>query len=135
MNILPGSKIVGVSGKILVVDRAEGEILICGDRRIKFSAVVRVEPPSEPTKPLAVGDIVHYCGEQYWEQYQNMPLVLLELREGLWICEKPDKYRTTNLSARELSRSPVDRPKVKTFQSPQKGQWLKDWESEQRQKY
>jgi hypothetical protein len=115
MNILPGSKIVGASGKTLVVDRVEGEILICGDRRIKFSAVALVIPPP-PTK-LALGDTVYYCGDRYWEQYQDMPLVLIELREGLWICEKPDNYRTTNLPARELSRLPVDRPKVKASQS------------------
>jgi hypothetical protein len=52
MNILPGLKIVGVSGNTLVVERLEGEILICGDRRIKQSAVVKVIPP-EPTRPPA----------------------------------------------------------------------------------
>jgi hypothetical protein len=148
MNILPGSKIVGASGNTLVVDRLEGEILICGDRRIKPSAVVWVIPP-EPTPPpakisppppeapapLAVGETVYYCGDRYWQQYKDIPLILDLLREGLWICKKPDGYFTTNLSARELSREPVDRPKVKTDRRPQKGQWLLDWESDQRQKY
>jgi hypothetical protein len=132
MSIFPGSKITGLSGKTLIVDRIEGEILICGDRRIKLSAVVNIEPPQKAPAPLAVGDIAYYCGEQFWQQYRGMPLVLLEKREGLWICEKPDGYRTTNLSARELSRSPASQPKVNTSSSPQKGQWLKDWESEQR---
>jgi hypothetical protein len=134
MNILPGSKIVGASGKSLVVDRAEGEILICGDRRIKLSAVVKVEPP-EATIPLVVGDTVYYCGDRYWHQYRGIPLVLALLREGEWTAEKADGYYTTNLSVSELSRSPVDRPRFRDARSTRKGDWLKAWELDQRRRY
>jgi hypothetical protein len=48
MEILPGSKIVGKSGKVLLVDRIEGEKLICGDRYVLPSAVVKVIPPDPP---------------------------------------------------------------------------------------
>jgi hypothetical protein len=48
LNVLPGSTIVGESGKALVVDRVDGDIIISGDRRIKLSAVVRVVPPLPP---------------------------------------------------------------------------------------
>jgi hypothetical protein len=136
MNILPGSKIVGASGKCLVVDRMEGEILICGDRRIKLSAVLKVEPPPKPEPPakpapLAVGDVCYYGGSKYWQHYGGMELKAFELREGYWTCEKPDGYRTTNIPPIELSRSPVEKPaKNSTANQPRKGQWLKDWEKE-----
>jgi hypothetical protein len=153
LEILEGSIVTGKSGKPLKVISIDGDGLVLesdtGVVKAKRSAIVRiisaplskptpppvkVEQPPEATTPLAVGDTVYYCGDRYWEQYRDMSLVLFELREGLWICEKPDKYRTTNLPAKELSRLPVDRPKVTASRNPQKGQWLKDWESEQRRK-
>jgi hypothetical protein len=48
-----GSTIFGATGKGLKVDRIEGDLLVCGDRLIKFSAVLRVENPlpREPPTP------------------------------------------------------------------------------------
>jgi hypothetical protein len=133
LQILEGSIVAGKSGKPLEVVAIDEEKVVVksGEKllRVDRSAILRViSPPPETPNPLAVGETVYYCGEGYWQQYRDMPLVLLELREGLWICEKPDGYRTTNLSARELSRSPVDKPRVKTSRSPQKGQWLREWD-------
>jgi hypothetical protein len=134
-QIAVGSRVKTVKGTEGVVAQIlDGGYLLDSGKRVRAQSIAEVEPP-EAITPLAVGDTVYYCGDRYWEQFKGMPLVLFELREGLWICEKPDGYRTTNLPARELSRSPVDRPKVKASRSPQKGQWLRDWELEQRQKY
>jgi hypothetical protein len=147
LQILEGSIVAGKSGKLLKVISVDDDGLVLksdtGVVRAKRSAIVRVispppansEPPPEATIPLAIGDTVYYCGDRYWQQYRDVPLVLVLLREGEWTAEKPDGYYTTNLSARELSRSPVDRPKLKATRSPQKGQWLKEWELEQKRKY
>jgi hypothetical protein len=138
-QILKGSIVCGKSGKPLeVVAIDEGKVVVKSGNellRVNRSAILQVLlTPPEAITPLTVGDTVYYCGDRYWEQFKGMPLVLFELREGLWICEKPDGYRTTNLPAKELSRLPVDQPKVTASRNPQKGQWLKDWESEQRRK-
>jgi hypothetical protein len=45
-TITVGSTIIGKSGKKLVVDRVEGDIIHSGVLRIDISAVVSVEPPS-----------------------------------------------------------------------------------------
>jgi hypothetical protein len=46
MKVQIGSVIIGASGKRLRVDSIEGEIIHCGELRIKVSAVIDVEPPS-----------------------------------------------------------------------------------------
>jgi hypothetical protein len=143
LEILEGAIVTGKSGKPLRVISINGDGLVLesdtGLVKAKRSAIVtvispalaKVEPPPEATAPLAVGDTAYYCGDRYWHQYRDMPLVLFELREGLWICEKPDGYRTTNIPPIELSRSPVEKPaKNSTANQPRKGQWLKDWEKE-----
>jgi hypothetical protein len=45
MKVIPGSRIIGKSGKSLIVDRIEGKILHCGERKIEASAVVEVITP------------------------------------------------------------------------------------------
>lgn len=135
MEILPGSKIVGKSGKVLLVDRIEDGKLICGDRYVLPSAVVKVIPPdpsqSEPPpapkkpKPLAVGDTCYYCGTKFWKQYGGLELKAALLREGYWSCTKPDGYYTTNVLPSELSRSPVDKPTKKSPERmPRAGRWM-----------
>ena len=44
-KIAIGSTIIGKSGKSLIVDRVEGDIIYSGGLRIYISAVVSVEPP------------------------------------------------------------------------------------------
>jgi superfamily II DNA or RNA helicase len=44
MEVKEGSRIVGQSGAVLVVDRIEDNLLICGDRLVKLSAVKAVIP-------------------------------------------------------------------------------------------
>jgi hypothetical protein len=68
MNILQGSRIVGESGQVLVVDRVEGEIIFSGNRRIKTSAVVRVEPPLEISH-LRVGDVLKRVSHHFNGKY------------------------------------------------------------------
>jgi hypothetical protein len=116
LQILEGSIVRGKSGKALEVVAIDGEKVVVknGDDllRVDRSAILQViSPAPKAPAPLAVGVTVYYCGEKFLQQYRDIPLVLLEQREGLWICEKPDGYRTTNLSARDLSRSPIDRPR------------------------
>ena len=62
LEVTPGSRIVGASGKILLVDRVEGRSIFCGDRRISLDAVVQVIPP--PTK-FKLGDRVKYIGSDF----------------------------------------------------------------------
>jgi hypothetical protein len=81
----------------------------------------------------SVGDTVHYCGHRYWEQYGNLPLVLLVSRAGEWTAKKPDVHYTTNLLASEFSRSPVDQPRSKVNRPTRKGRWIKELESEQKE--
>jgi hypothetical protein len=141
MEILPGSKIVGQSGKVLLVERIERGLLVCGDRLIKPSAVVRViapdppqsDPPPAPKKPqpLAVGDTCYYCGSWYWQQYGGLELKAALLREGYWSCTKPDGYYTTNILPSELSRSPVAKPTKKSPERiPKAGRWMIESELE-----
>jgi hypothetical protein len=103
-RILPGSKIVGTSGAILVVDRVEGKDIFCGDRRIALSAVVRVLPPPGKPRPLEVGEMVNYWGDRYQQPYGGIPLKLVRYRDWKWICQKPDGRYTTDLDPKELRR-------------------------------
>jgi hypothetical protein len=133
MQIAEGSIVCGKSGKPLrVISASEGKVVVKTDGRlirVDQSLILRVisPPPTKPA-PLAIGDTCYYCGSQYWQQYRGMELKAFMLREGYWTCEKPDGYRTTNISPSELSRSPVDKPTKKAAKQVQKGQWVKDWE-------
>jgi hypothetical protein len=63
MQIRPGATIVGKSGKKLVVDTIDGDLLICGDRKIGIEAVVQVIPPRP--KAFKLGDRVEYIGSDF----------------------------------------------------------------------
>lgn len=61
-KITIGSTIIGNSGKKLIVDRIDGDILYSGKLKIKTSAVVKVIPPSTAQNLeyfLKVGDRVY----------------------------------------------------------------------------
>ena len=62
MKITPGATIVGASGKALIVDRVDGDIIYSGELKILTSAVVRVIPPITAFK---VGDRVQYVGSDF----------------------------------------------------------------------
>jgi hypothetical protein len=101
-SILPGSRIVGKSGKILTVDRIEGDILICGDLRVKPSAVVRVIPPLIVYSPkaLKIGDRVRYIGGNYYCNLKTQYAGILEVwsisnRDG-YTCMKPNQTGLTS---------------------------------------
>ena len=66
MKINIGSTIIGKSGKKLIVDLIEGDILHCGDLKILASAVIKVIPPTTSFKQ---GDSVRYISE-------NRPLTI-----------------------------------------------------------
>jgi hypothetical protein len=57
-TITVGSTIIGKSGKKLVVDRVEGDIIHSGVLRIDISAVVSVEPPSLIDRLLLLDSLV-----------------------------------------------------------------------------
>jgi hypothetical protein len=65
-----GATIVGKSGKQLIVDSINGDILCCGGVKIHISAVVRVIPPrstSLPTVGWVEGERVRFIGSyQEW---------------------------------------------------------------------
>jgi hypothetical protein len=101
MQIRPGSTIIGKSGKELVVDEIDGDLLICGDRKIRIEAVVRVIPPPAvvtiPTRSKAfkLGDRVQYIGTHpsFQKQYGGV-LTIWELGKGCDLdkcaCQTPD---------------------------------------------
>lgn len=62
MKITPGATIFGASGKALIVDRVEGDIIYSGELKILASAVVRVIPKITAFK---VGDRVQYVGSNF----------------------------------------------------------------------
>ena len=93
-KITIGSTIIGASGKKLLVDRVDGDILYSGGLRILISAVVKVIPP--PTE-FKIGDRVQYIGDDFYlkKQYGG----ILEVREisllDGYTCLKPDGRLTS----------------------------------------
>ena len=61
-KIIPGSTIVGASGKKLIVDRVKGDTIYSGNLKILASAVVRVILPVTKFK---LGDRVKYIGSNF----------------------------------------------------------------------
>jgi hypothetical protein len=57
-KIIAGSTMIGTSGKALIVDRVEGDIISSGALRIRVSAVVSVEPPSLIDRLLLIASLV-----------------------------------------------------------------------------
>jgi hypothetical protein len=105
MEITPGSRIVGKSGKCLTVDSIEGNILYCGGLTVIASAVVRVIPPAIVYPPTAFkkGDRVRYIGSDYnlKTQYAGILEVWsISPRDG-YTCLKPGGTGRTSWIERE----------------------------------
>jgi DNA polymerase, archaea type len=83
MKITIGSTIIGKSGKGLIVDRVEGDILWCGDLKILASAVINVIPPTTSFKQ---GDRVKIVstGEigRLGVGFHNRKLAIVDLDDG-----------------------------------------------------
>ena len=62
MKITIGSTIIGASGKKLIVERVDGDIIYSGEFKIKTSAVVQVILPVTKFK---VPDRVEYIGSDF----------------------------------------------------------------------
>jgi hypothetical protein len=114
LEIRPGAIIVGNSGKSLVVDRVEGDLLICGERQIGIEAVVKFIPPRPKT--FKSGDKVEYIGtdKNLITQYDG----ILEIRtmgsggdRDKCSCYTSDKLRVTSwidYSDLELAGQTID---------------------------
>ncbi|MFM2305218.1 MAG: hypothetical protein RLZZ135_2631 [Cyanobacteriota bacterium] len=94
-KITPGSTIIGKSGKKLIVDRVEGDIIYSGDLKILSTAVVRVIPPATRFK---LGDRVKYIGGDDFDLPEGEILTVVE-DCGEWV-----KTRTS-------SKKPIDIPR------------------------
>lgn len=100
-KITIGSTIIGASGKKLLVDRVDGDILYSGEFKIKTSAVVKVIPP---TTVFKVSDRVRYIGNNFYlkKQYAG----ILEVREisllDGYACLKPDGRLTSWILFQDL---------------------------------
>jgi hypothetical protein len=62
-KIIPGSIVIGKSGKRLIVDEIEGDTIYSGGLKILASAVVKVIPPRP--KAFKLGDLVEYIGSDF----------------------------------------------------------------------
>ena len=61
-KITPGSTIIGASGKKLVVDRVDGDMIYSGNLKILASAVMQV---IRPVTKFKLGDRVKYIGSNF----------------------------------------------------------------------
>jgi len=90
-KITIGSIVVGASGKKLIVDRVEGDIIYSGELRIKTSAVVKVIPPN-PVK-FKLGDRVVFIGDE--EDERLFSLSYGEILDVIEDCGEWVKTRTS----------------------------------------
>jgi len=101
LEVRPGDSIVGKSGKKILVDRIEGDLLFCGDRRIGIEAVVRV---IQPTTSFKIGDRVAYIGSHF--HFQKIYAGILEVWEVSMLdgytCLKPDSRLTSWIDFQDL---------------------------------
>ena len=101
LEVIPGARIVGASGKILLVDRVEGKSIFCGDRRIGIEAVVKVIPP---TTEFKLGDRVQYIGDNFY--LKQLYAGILEVWEisplDGYTCLKPDGRLTSWVNFQDL---------------------------------
>jgi len=95
-KITPGSTIIGASGKKLVVEAIEGDIIYSGELRILRSAVVKVIPPQPNT--LRVGDRVKRIGNSP----DILEIWLWNKTRGSCMCIQPDGYPTDWIPTKEL---------------------------------
>lgn len=102
-KITIGSTIIGKSGKRLIVDRVEGDIIYSGDLKILISAVVQVIPPADRFK---LGDRVEYIGSNFnlKTQYAGT-LEVWEISKkdiGSYACLKPNGQATSWIEFADL---------------------------------
>ena len=104
-KITIGSTIIGKSGKKLIVDRIDGDILYSGKLKIKTSAVVRVISPPIVTK-FKLGDRVKYIGTDFnlKRQYAGV-LEVWEISDkdmNSYACLKPNGRVTSWIEFADL---------------------------------
>ena len=101
-KITPGSTIIGVSGKKLLVDRVDGDIIYSGEFKIKTSAVVQVIPPRSIVK-FKLGDRVEYIGDTkaLQKQYAGI-LEVYEIEGDRYTCKKPSGSLTSWIELADL---------------------------------
>ena len=102
-KIIPGSTIIGASGKKLIVDRVEGDTIYSGDWKVLKSAVVRVIPPGTR---FNLGDRVKYVGSDFnlKTQYAGV-LEVWEISKqdiGSTACLKPNGRVTSWIELADL---------------------------------
>jgi hypothetical protein len=102
-KIIPGSTIIGASGKKLMVDRVEGDTIYSGDLKVLKSAVVRVIPPGTR---FNLGDCVKYIGSDFnlRTQYAGV-LEVWEISKqdiGSYACLKPNGRVTSWIEFADL---------------------------------
>ena len=102
LKIRPGAIIIGKSGKKLLVERVDGEIIFCkGDLKVRIEAVVQVIPP---TTFFRVGDRVQYIGSDFYLKriYAGILEVWeISLLDG-YACLKPDGRLTSWILFQDL---------------------------------
>jgi hypothetical protein len=104
-KITIGSTVIGKSGKKLIVDRIDGDILYSGELKIKTSAVVRVISPPIATK-FKLGDRVEYIGADFnlKRQYAGV-LEVWEISQrdiNSYTCLKPNGNVTSWIEFTDL---------------------------------
>ena len=109
-EVIPGATIIGRSGKKLIVDRIEGDLIICGDRRIGIEAVVEVITPPPPAPIFKLGDRVRFVGDfRDWGIEWGTCLTVVE-DCGEWIMTRTDGKKPITLlrSDLKLAQQPID---------------------------
>lgn len=101
-KITPGSTIIGKSGKKLIVDQVDGDIIYSGELKIKTSAVVRIIAPCAVVK-FKLGDRVEYIGDTkaLQKQYAGI-LEVYEIKGEIYTCKKPSGSLTSWIELADL---------------------------------
>jgi hypothetical protein len=104
-KITPGSTIIGASGKKLLVDRVDRDIIYSGNLKILTSAVVRVIPPRAVVE-FKLGDRVEYIGDCFDLKRQYMgTLEVWEISKrdiNSYTCLKPNRRLTSWIELADL---------------------------------
>ncbi len=98
-----GAIVVGKSGKQLIVDSINGDILCCGGVKIHTSAVVRVIPPL-PTVGWVEGARVRFIGS--YQEWGIEPDTILTVGYGDedWVKVFTDDRKPFNIQSNLLER-------------------------------
>jgi hypothetical protein len=105
IKITIGSTIIGKSGKKLIVDRVEGDIIYSGELKIKTSAVSQIIPPRSIVK-FKLGDKTIYIGSDFnlRRQYAGT-LEIWEISQtdiNSYTCLKPNGSATSWIESADL---------------------------------